>query len=370
MSTIEIPASNAKSAAPRLRTVYREADGQVHLDWPQARVDEAIQQPDGTTWIDIDDRNSDLPGVEALFRDTFHFHPLAIEDALRDSNVPKLDDWGEYLYIVFHSIDFNPDTDDLELHELDVFLGRNYLVTYHTEPLALLDRLRQAIERDGGQRLAHGPDHLLYVLLDLGVTDYLPAIEHLDDAIDTAQDEVFEAPNTRTVQKIFRIKRSALRLHRALIPLREVVNRLARDEHPQIDAQDRVYFRDIYDHLMRVHDISETLRDLISGALDTYLSAISNRTNEVMKTLTIVTVMFLPMSFLASFFGMNFFGETLAFKTELPRAFMFWSACLIMVLTAGWMWFWAHGRKIPWRRASRYKHREKKRTGESHPHQW
>lgn len=371
MSTIEIPPANAKTSGPRLRAVYREPEGQVHLDWPQGRIEEAIQNPGGTTWIDIDDRNSDLPGVEALFRDTFHFHPLAIEDALRDSNVPKLDDWGEYLYIVFHSIDFNPDTDDLELHELDVFLGRNYLVTYHTEPLALLDRLRQALERDGGQRLAHGPDHLLYVLLDLGVTDYLPAIEHLDDAIDTAQDEVFEAPTTRTVQKIFRVKRSALRLHRALIPLREVVNRLARDEHPQIDAPDRVYFRDVYDHLVRIHDISETLRDLISGALDTYLSAISNRTNEVMKTLTIVTVMFLPMSFLASFFGMNFFGETLAFKAPLPRAFLFGTTCLIMVLTAGWMWFWAHGRNIPRFREWLHVRRPRKaRKEETHAHRW
>jgi magnesium transporter len=191
---------------------------------------------------------------------------------------------------------------------------------------------------------------LLYLLLDLGVAEYLPAIEHLDDAIDTAQDEVFESPTPRTLQKIFRVKRSALRLHRALIPLREVLNRLARDEYPQIDARDRVYFRDVYDHLVRLHDISETLRDLISGALDTYLSAISNRTNDVMKTLTIVTVMFLPMSFLTSFFGMNFFGETLAFKTAFARGFMFWTTCLIMVFTAGWMWMWARSRGIGFNR--------------------
>ena len=137
----------------------------------------------------------------------------------------------------------------------------------------------------------------------------MPALEHLDDAIDAAQDEVFERPTTQTIQTIFQIKRSTIRLHRILGPQREVLNRLARDEYAQIAAEHRVYFRDVYDHLVRIHDITESLRDLISGALDTYLSAISNRTNEIMKTLTLVTVMFMPMSFLVGFFGMNFFGD-------------------------------------------------------------
>jgi magnesium transporter len=343
MSTTSIP-ERLQTQVPRLRAIYRASSGELHLDWPISQMADALADGKGTLWLDIDDRGQDLASVDTLFREVFHFHPLAIEDALQDTNVPKVDNWGDYLYLVFHSLDFNPDSDDLQLHELDIFLGYNYLVTYHSEPLALLDRLRQSLERDGGQRLSNGPDHLVYLLLDLGVADYLPAIEHLDDAIDTAQDEVFASPTPRTLQKIFRVKRAALRLHRALIPLREVLNRLARDDYPQIDAPDRVYFRDVYDHLVRLHDISETLRDLISGALDTYLSAISNRTNEVMKTLTMVSVVFLPMSFLAGFFGMNFFGETLAFKTQLPRSFMFITTCLIMVLTAAAMWFWARAR--------------------------
>src|SRR5206468_5257144 len=125
-------------------------------------------------------------------------------------------------------------------------------------------------------------------------------------------------------------KRSALRLNRTLAPEREVINRLARDDYDPIPPEHRVYFRDIYDHLVRVHDITESLRDLISGALDTYLSAISNRTNDIMKALTVVTVMFLPMSFLSGFFGMNFFGENLNFHTPLPKMFLFVSTCLFM----------------------------------------
>ena len=186
---------------------------------------------------------------------------------------------------------------------------------------------------------------MLYDLLDMGVSEFMPAVEHLDDAIDQAQDEVFRRPTPATLQKIFRVKRSALRLHRILIPQREVLNRLARDPYPQIDDQDRVYFRDVYDHLVRLHDISETLRDLISGAMDTYLSAVSHRSNEIMKVLTIVTVMFLPLNFIVGFFGMNFFADTLAFTgPRWPNTFMFWSSVLIMASTPFALWYWGRGR--------------------------
>jgi magnesium transporter len=331
-----------REAEPSIRIVHRDAAGTIHHDWPVARLAEAIADPNGLLWVDIHDRESASNGrVEALLRDVFRFHPLAIEDALQDTHVPRVDDWGEYLYLVFHAIDFNPATDQLILNELDIFLGRNYLVTYHNRPIPELDQHRKNIERDPVNRCRHGADHILYHLLDLLVAAYLPAIEHLDEAIDDAQDQVFNTPTPRTLRSIFQVKRSALRLNRILAPEREVVNRLARDDYAPIPAEHRVYFRDIYDHLVRVHDITEGLRDLIAGALDTYLSAISNRTNEIMKALTLVTVMFLPMSFVAGFFGMNFFGETLAFQSALPKRLLFALTCLTVVGTPGFMYAWA-----------------------------
>ncbi len=336
-----------KADAPptTLRVVFRGADGQIHLDWPADQIAEALKDHQGTLWVDIQGREGDVAGVEALFRDVFHFHPLAIDDALQETHNPKVDDWGQYLYTVFHALTYRPGEEDgLHLAEIDLFLGPNYLVSYHIEAIPAIDRLRRTMDRDAGNRLKRGADHLLYLLLDLGVDDYLSAIEKMDDAIDDAQDEVFNEPTRETLRKIFRIKRAALRLHRVLAPQREVVNRLARDPYAQIDAEDRVYFRDIYDHLVRLHDITEGLRDLIAGALDTYLSALSNRTNEIMKTLTLVTVMFLPMSFLAGFFGMNFFGATLAFETPLPRAFLFWSTCAVMLSTPIALYAWARRR--------------------------
>jgi magnesium transporter len=329
----------------RIRVVYRDASGEIHLDWPPGRILDAIEDRQGTVWVDIHDFKPEANGdVEALMRDVFRFHPLAIEDALKDCHVPRVDDWGDYLYLVFHSIDFHPETDGIQLHELDIFLGFNYLVTYHIEALPLIEWHRHNIERDSANRVKHGADHLLYHLLDKGVSEYMPALEHLDDAIDDAQDEVFDRPTPTTLQTIFQVKRSTIRLHRILGPQREVMNRLARDQYGQIAAEHRVYFRDVYDHLVRIHDITEGLRDLISGALDTYLSAISNRTNDIMKTLTLVTVMFMPMSFMAGFFGMNFFGETMEFKSWLPKGLLFATVCLATLLTPGVMWLWARRR--------------------------
>jgi len=317
----------------QIRAIFRDGSGRLHLDWPVDQLEEAKADQDGTLWVDIYNPSWNLSQeLEELLCRVFQFHPLAIEDAVKDTHVARVDDWTDYLYVAFHSIDFDPDTDTVRLHEVDLFLGKNYLISYHNEHLPVLDQLLLNIQRDPDNRLKHGAGHLLYHVLDMCVADYFPAIEHLDDAIDAAQDEVFENPNPQTLQAIFQVKRSALRLYRVLAPERELLNRLARDEYPLINAEHRVYFRDVYDHLVRIHDITESLRDLISGALDTYLSAISNRTNEIMKALTLVTVMFLPLSFLTSFFSMNFFGATLEFQSWFPKYLLFGGSCFIMIV--------------------------------------
>ena len=334
--------STASESAVTVRVVYRDSAGQIHLDWPADRIREAVDDAGGVLWVNILDPEASQSGVaEGILRDVFKFHPLAVEDALKETQIPKVDDWGDYLYIVFQSIKFDPGSEHIGLPELDIFLGKNYLVTYQNEPLAFLDQDRRNIERDPVNRLMRGADHLLYHILDMAVAEYFPAIEALDDAIDLVQEEVFKNPSPRTLQAIFRVKRSTLRMHRTLSPQREVLNRLARDSYDPISQDHRVYFRDVYDHTVRVHDLTESLRELISGALDTYLSAISNRTNDIMKRLTLVTVMFLPMTFLTGFFGMNFFGETLAFESWLPKAALFIGTCLVMVGSAAAQGYWA-----------------------------
>ncbi len=329
-----------------LRFTYRDGSGQIHLEYSPELLAAAIADPTGTLWIDIrQDVTEATPLVERFFREVFDFHPLAIDDALQETHLPKVDDWDAYLYIVFHGCSIDPDDDGLRLHELDVFLGPNYLVTYHTEPLSFLDQDRQAIERDPRDRLRHGADHLLFRLLERAVDQALVAIEQLDDRVDEIQNEVLENPRSHSLQKIFRIKRSAIRLHKIFGPQREVLNRLARDPYRPVREDHRVYFRDLYDHVVRIHDISESLRDLIAGTLETYLSVMSNRTNDIMKTLTMVTVMFMPMSFVVGFFGMNFFGETLAFQSPLPKFLLFAGSLLVMAISPTLMWVYARRRK-------------------------
>jgi magnesium transporter len=325
-----------------VRVIYRDGAGNMHVDWPSERIPEAVHDRDGIVWVDFEAADDAAAReVETWLREVFQFHHLAVEDALEETHVPKVDDWGTYLYIVFRVPGIVAGSDVLELHELDVFLGPNYLVTFHVMPLEVLEAEHKSIARDPRDRLRHGSDHLLFRLLERAVDQSLAAIEELDDRVDTIQNDVIERPSSKILRTIFRIKRSAIQLHKTLAPQREVLNRLARDPYQPIREEHRVYFRDLYDHLVRIHDISESLRDLIAGTLETYLSVISNRTNDIMKTLTMVTVMFLPMSFLASFFGMNFFGEPLALRVDLRRGLLFIATCAIMAISPCFMWIYA-----------------------------
>ena len=288
-----------------LRTLCYKKDGTIRTDIPLDEVKGLLEQADTTLWMDFE---ATLPEQdEPILTQVFNFHPLAVEDALQQSNVPKLDDWEDYLYIVLHSIVFEKDVDGIILApELDIFLGKNYMVTHHDDKIPALDRVWENILRDQ-RHVKSGADRVMWRLMDEVVTSYMPVVEQLDEAIDKTEDEVFDKPTPQTLQRIFSLKRSALHLRRIVGPQREVLNRLARDDFAVIDLRTRVYFRDVYDHLVRMHDITETIRDLVGGALDTYLSVINNRMNDIMKTLTVITTMFMPIAFITGFFGMNFF---------------------------------------------------------------
>ncbi len=220
--------AEAASSQSLVHVLYRDSGGNLHLDWPRDRMEEAIADQDGHIWVDFE--ASDDAGIREVkhwLGEVFRFHHLAVEDALEETHVPKVDDWGSYLYVVFSVPRVDPDSDTLELHELDVFLGSNYLVTYHASRMEILDRERENIRRDPRDRLRHGADHLLVRILELAVDQSLAVIEHFDERVDSIQDEVIENPTASVIRSIFRIKRSAIQLHRTLTPQREVLNRLA-----------------------------------------------------------------------------------------------------------------------------------------------
>jgi magnesium transporter len=288
-----------------IRTLYRSGKGGFTFDVPATHWRVALRDAEGLLWVDFSEEPPDK--IEPWMRDIFEFHALAIDDALREVHVPKIDNWGDYVYAVLHGVRFNAETLELSTLELDVFLGRNYLVTHHHRALEAVDRLWHTCQTDQ-RRLERGADFVLYELLDLLTADYMPVIDTMDSTIDHVEDEVFADPSRHTLNTIFSLKRASLQMRRIIGPQREVLNRLARDTYSVIDAEDRIYFRDVYDHLVRLVDLNDSLRDLIGGALDTYLSVSSNRINEVMKVLTVFTALFMPVSFLAGFFGMNFLG--------------------------------------------------------------
>ncbi len=314
---------------------------------PQAEISPAafprlLKERRGFLWADFfaEPNESSRPILEG-----FGFHPLAIQDALEQTHAPKIDDWGEYLYIVLNYMRLVPQPEpwDTEIDELDIFLGRNYVVTHHDHAIPSLETVWENSQRDP-RYSRDGADHLLYKLIDAVVGDYLPIIEKIDDEIDLMEDKVFARPDSETVERLFTLKRVLLAMRRILLPQREALNKMARDEYAVIDRKDRVFFRDIYDHLVRLHDINESLRDLVGGALDVYLSVVNNRMNEVMKTLTVITTLFMPLSFITGFFGMNFFAANPPYEAwTLP--FMLYGTLTLMLLLPALMFLWMKRRR-------------------------
>jgi magnesium transporter len=326
-----------------IRSIYRTGDGQRHMDVDPGEYAAALKDNEGLLWVDLE---SEPPEVcEPLLRDTFHFHPLAIDDALQESHIPKVDDWGEYLYLVLHGVVFNRDhdSDPIDTLELDVFLAKNYVVTHHDLPIEAVNHVWGQVQRDE-RPLTHGADRLLYHLVDELVGAYMPLAEQMDAQIDHLEDEILAAPTSPNLERILTMKRGLQHLRRIIGPQREVLNKLARGDYPEIDPVDRMFYRDVYDHLVRLFDINESMRDLVSDALSTYLSAVNNRMNDIMKTLTIITTLFMPLTFITGFFGMNFFqpvSRTLLNWTSFPIGVL---VLAIIILTPLVMYMWIRRR--------------------------
>lgn len=324
-----------------IRSLYQTPDGNVLPRLPPSEYLSALKQEGGLLWIDIQEEPPE--NCRSLLQEVFGFHPLAVEDALEQTHVPKIDDWGEYLYLVLRAVVSAKETSaELDTHELDIFLGGNYLVTYQEVPIAALERVWKACLRDD-RPMRRGPTHLLYRIADELVSDYMSVIEHIEEGFDLLEDRIFTGPQPALLESIFTLKRSLLHLRRIISPQRDVLNRLARGDYPVIDPESRLYFRDVYDHLIRLHDIVENLRDLAVSALDTYLSVVNNRMNDVMKILTLITTLFMPISFLAGFFGMNFFqpAEEMGHWVSQP---IFLAILGLMVVLPSGMFLWMRRR--------------------------
>jgi magnesium transporter len=271
---------------------------------PAEEIPDALVKRMDFLWVDIVDEPDEI--CKTIFQDVFNFHLLAIDDAIHETHVPKVDDWRTYLYIVWRSARIASEGSfEILTPELDIFLGPNYLVTYHKESIAGVDTI-WGLCQDDQRYLSKGAGYLLYQIADEIVTNTMKVIDDMDDLIDRIEDEIFTNPQPAILENIFSVKRTLLGLRRSLLPQREVFNKLARGDFDLIQEPDRVYFRDVYDHMVRMQEMNESLRDLVSSALETYLSMINNRMNEIMKVLTIIATIFIPLSFFTGIYGMNF----------------------------------------------------------------
>jgi magnesium transporter len=320
---------------------YTDAQG-VRTDFTVGDLPELLKDPQGILWLDLVETS--VEEARPLLEGVFGFHPLAVDDALVETHLPKVDDWREYLYLVFYAISPHFDQKvEIALLELDCFLTARCLVTYEAHASQVVDRLWQTVQTDP-RSFSRGAPYLLYQLLDSLMVDYMVTLELLDDRVEEVEDRIFESPSSVLLSEVFAYKRALLQLRRSLAPQREVMNKLSRGDFPTIARSNEVYFRDIYDHLVRLYDITDTMRDVVNGTLELYLSAVNNRMNDVMKTLTMITTLFMPLSVVVGFFGMNFFQPAFPLPAW-TGPFVFGLTLASMVGVPLFMYGWMQRRK-------------------------
>ena len=258
----------------------------------------------GVTWIDIDGvHQSD---ILASVGKHANLHPLVMEDIHNTYQRPKVEDYEDYLYIVLKMISWNEETKEVQAEQMSLILGKNYVISFKEDPGDIFDPVRLRLREGKGRIRKMGADYLAYALLDQVVDNYFLLLENLGEQIEDLEEELITNPDASTLQTIHHLKRELIYLRKSVWPLREAISSLERGESPLFQPETLVYLRDVYDHTIQVIDTIETFRDMVSGMLDIYLSSVSNRMNEVMKVLTIIATIFIPLTFIAGVYGMNF----------------------------------------------------------------
>jgi len=256
------------------------------------------------TWINI----AGLHQVDIIEKLGNHFdlHPLLLEDIVNTEQRPKMEDFGEYLFFVFKMLKYYETEKEIQGDQVSLVLGSNFVISFQESEKDVFNPIRERIRNDKGRIRKRGPDYLTYSLIDTIVDTYFVILENVGEMIGDIETELVTNPTLETLQAIHQLKREMIMLRKSVWPLREVISRLERIESPLIQETTAIYLRDVYDHTIQVIDTIETFRDMLSGMLDMYLSSISNKMNEIMKVLTIIATIFIPLTFIAGIYGMNF----------------------------------------------------------------
>jgi magnesium transporter len=263
-----------------------------------------VCDPAAVTWINVSGIHH-LKNLEKL-GECFKIHPLVLEDILDPEQRPKIEDYDDYLYIILKTISYAPDTNEIGAEQVSLVLGANYVITFHEGEEDIFGSIRDRLLKAKGRMRKMGSDYLAYTIIDQIVDNYFVELDNFSDKVESLEDEVVARPSPQTLRDVHQFKNDMIMLRKSLWPLREVIARLERRESPLISENLANYFRDVYDHTIIAIDTVETYRDILSGMLDIYLSSMSNRLNQIMKVLTIIATIFMPLTFITSLYGMNF----------------------------------------------------------------
>ena len=306
-------------------------------DFPAAELSDYCVSEVNVVWADVSDPTS--KDFDELAEE-FGFHPLSIEDCRNAHQRPKVEEYPGYYFMVLYEAELVGPDDDLELRELNIFLGKNYLVTVHSRPIRAVETAKR-LWGEWTDRAEHGSGLLAYLLIDAIVDDYLPLIDVISDRMDDLEDRIFGDFQPDSIQEIFRLKKQLLYLRRSITPLRDVFNTMLRREQPIFARETHVYFQDVFDHIIRVADTIDTLRDMLSSTMDAYLSVSGNRMNMIMKRLTSISTVLMSVTLIAGIYGMNF-----DFMPELKWKFGYVFALGSMVAIGLAIYFYL--RKVRW----------------------
>jgi magnesium transporter len=257
----------------------------------------------GVSWVNINGIHA-VGHIETIGA-CFGLHPLVLEDILNSDHRPKLEDYGDYLFLVL-KIPFYEKEGGFRVEQVSLILGPSYVLSFQEKTGPIFDVVRERLKNGKGRSRTMGPDYLAYALIDVVVDRYFTTLESIGDDIEDLEQVLFAVPGADTLESIHQFKREMIQLRKSVWPLREMIGGLQRGDSKLVGETTRVFLRDVYDHTVQVVDTVETFRDIISGMLDLYLSGVSYRTNEVMKVLTIMSTIFIPLTFLAGIYGMNF----------------------------------------------------------------
>jgi len=319
-------------AAARITVIHYDA-GQVEQREAQSVAEcKPFRGEPGVTWINVDAvHRADV--VQEL-GDEFSVHPLVLEDIMNLGQRPKAEDLGSSVYVVLNMLYCTERNHEIEAEQVSLILGEDFVISFQEKPGDVFNAVRERIVGNKGQIRQMGPDYLLYSLIDAIVDNYFAVLEHIGERIEALEVQVVEHPGAPTLREMHNLKRQMIFLRKSVWPLRELVNTLERRDSPLISEETGVYFRDVYDHTIQVIEAVETYRDMVSGMLDIYLSTVSNRMNEIMKVLTVMATLFIPLTFITGVYGMNFrYMPELQWRYGYPLTLLvMWGLCVVMVV--------------------------------------